>query len=137
SIMGPGEVFGELSVFDGQPRSASVVALDTVELGTLERDPVRALLEQSPKLAPRVIEVLAQRLRNLSKRCENVDCMDVRTRLAQALLELAEKHGQGRRPGVPSALQISQQDLGNWVGTSRESVNKLLGDWSKKGMLSH
>jgi CRP-like cAMP-binding protein len=137
SIMGPGEVFGELSVFDGQPRSASVVALDSVEVATLERGPVRALIEQSPKLATSLIEVLAQRLRNLSKRCENVDCMDVRTRLAQALVELAEKHGQGNGLGVQIPFKISQQDLGNWVGTSRESVNKLLRDWSKNGMLSH
>jgi len=137
SIMGPGEVFGELSLLDGEPRSASVSTLESAELAFIERDPFMQMVEASPKLAIRLLGVLAQRLRNLSKRCENVACKDVRSRLAEALVFLADRHGTALGQGVQIPVRLSQQDLGSMVGATRESVNKLLRDWSKIGVLSH
>jgi len=137
SIMGPGEVFGELSLLDGEPRSASVSTLESAELAFIEREPFMQMVEASPKLAIRLLGVLAQRLRNLSKRCENVACKDVRSRLAEALVFLADRHGTALGQGVQIPVRLSQQDLGSMVGATRESVNKLLRDWSKIGVLSH
>jgi len=137
SIMGPGEVFGELSLLDGQPRSASVTALEATTLATLDRNPFLRMLEESPKLAIRLLGVLAQRLRNLSKRCENVACMDVRSRLAEALVFLADKHGHPLGGKIEIPVKLSQHDLGSMVGATRESVNKLLRDWARIGVLSH
>jgi CRP/FNR family transcriptional regulator, cyclic AMP receptor protein len=137
SIMGPGEVFGELSLLDGQPRSASVSTLQAVELAFIEREPFLQMVEGSPKLAVRLLGVLSQRLRNLSKRCENVACKDVRSRLAQALVFLADRHGRALDGRVEIPVRLSQQDLGSMVGATRESVNKLLRNWSRSGVLSH
>jgi CRP-like cAMP-binding protein len=137
SIMGPGEVFGELSLLDGQPRSASVVTLEASELATLDRAPFLRQLERSPQLALRLLGVLTQRLRNLSRRAENVACLDVRTRLAEALVFLADKHGRALGTTVQIPFKLSQQDLGSMVGATRESVNKLLRDWNETGVVSH
>lgn len=137
SIMGPGEVFGELSLLDGQPRSASVITLEASELAMLDRASFIGLLERSPKLALNLLKVVTQRLRNLSRRAENVACMDVRTRLAEALVFLADKHGKTLGSTVHIPFKLSQHDLGSMVGATRESVNKLLRDWTETGVLSH
>ena len=135
NVMGPGEVIGELSVLDGQPRSASVVALESSQLATIERDPLLEVLRASPNLAIRLVEVLAQRLRNLSKRCENISSMDISSRLADVLVSLAEKHGQRTGRDVRIPVRLSQQDLGSMVGATRESVNKQLRHWTHDGVL--
>jgi CRP-like cAMP-binding protein len=135
SIMGPGEVFGELSVLDGQPRSATVVTLEPSVLAFIERAPLLHLLEESPSLAIRLLEVLAQRLRNLTKRCETISSQDVPKRLARALISLADDHGQVSGSGVRIPVRLSQQDLGNMVGATRESVNKQLRHWTQTGVV--
>lgn len=135
SVMGPGEVMGELSVLDGNPRSASVVALDACELGVIERAPLLSLVRQSPALALGLISVLTQRLRNLSKRCENISSLDIPARLAEVLTNLAERHGQRQGKELRIPVRLSQQDLGNMVGATRESVNKQLRLWAQEGVL--
>ena len=137
SIMGPNEVFGELSLLDGQPRSASVIAVESAELATLEREPFERMLEGTPRLAIQLLGVLSQRVRSLSKRYENVASMDVRSRLAEVLVVLADKHGKSVDAGIQIPVKLSQQDLGSMIGTSRESVNKVLSDWIRGGVLSH
>jgi CRP/FNR family transcriptional regulator, cyclic AMP receptor protein len=135
SIMGPGEVFGELSVLDGQPRSASVVALESGELASIERPALFELMASSPSLAIGLIEVLAQRVRTLTKRYETISSQDVPQRLAQVLVSLAQKHGKpdGRNVRIP--VRLSQQDFGSMVGATRESVNKQLRKWTQSGVL--
>ena len=135
NVMGPGEVIGELSVLDGQPRSASVIALESCQLATIERAPLLEVMRASPNLAIGMVEVLAQRLRNMSKRCENISSMDISSRLADVLLTLAEKHGQRSGRDVRIPVRLSQQDLGSMVGATRESVNKQLRHWTQGGVL--
>jgi len=135
SVMGPGEVLGELSVLDGQPRSASVIAIEAGELACIERPALLALMASSPSLAIGLIEVLARRVRSLTKRFETLSCQEVPERLAQALLQLAEKHGQTAGSRVRIPVRLSQQDLASMVGATRESVNKQLRKWTSAGML--
>jgi CRP-like cAMP-binding protein len=135
SVMGPGEVLGELSVLDGQPRSASVIAIEAGELASIDRPALLSLMAGSPALAVGLIEVLARRVRSLTKRFEILSCQDVPERLAQALLSLAEKHGQPAGARVRIPVRLSQQDLASMVGATRESVNKQLRKWTRIGML--
>jgi CRP-like cAMP-binding protein len=135
SVMGPGEVLGELSVLDGQVRSASVVTLEPGELASIERPALLSLMASSPSLAIGLIEVLAQRVRNLTKRFETVSSQDVPQRLAQVLLALAQRHGQPDGPRVRIPVRLSQQELGSMVGATRESVNKQLRKWTQGGVL--
>lgn len=135
SIMGPGEVFGELSVLDGQPRSASVITVEAGELASIERPALFELMASSPSLAIGLIEVLAQRVRTLTKRYETISSQDLPQRLAQVLVSLAQKHGQPDGPRVRIPVRLSQQDLGSMVGATRESVNKQLRKWTQTGVL--
>ena len=135
SVMGPGDVFGELSVLDGEPRSASVVAIDSAELASIEQDQLRAALSASPSLALGLLKVLSQRIRHLSRSVESISSLDVPARIARLLITLAERHGQPQGPGVKIPIKLSQQDLGSMVGATRESVNKLLRVWTAQGSL--
>jgi CRP-like cAMP-binding protein len=135
SVMGPGEVFGELSVLDGQPRSASIVALQGGDLAVLERDALFSLLRSSPTVTIQLLLEVCQRLRQLSQRCENISSLAVSARLAQVLVGLAGRHGQRQGRTICIPVRLSQQELGSMVGATRESVNKLLKSWADKGVL--
>ena len=135
SVMGPGEVFGELSVLDGQPRSASIVALQSGELALLERDALLALLRESPAVTLQLLLEVCQRLRHLSQRCENLSSLSVPARLAQVLLDLVRRHGQRSGAAFCIPVRLSQQELGSMVGATRESVNKQLKSWIDGGIL--
>jgi CRP-like cAMP-binding protein len=112
-----------------------VIALESCQLATIEREPLLSVMRASPSLAIALVEVLAQRLRTLSKRCENISSMDISSRLADVLLTLAEKHGERAGADVRLPMRLSQQDLGAMVGATRESVNKQLRHWIHDGIL--
>lgn len=136
-IMGEGEVFGEVALIDGGSRSATCIAIEPCDLLVLERSLFLKLLDESPAIAVKLLYVLAQRLRRLSQRSEDAAFLDVPSRLARSLLDLATRFGQQGRPatGVLITLKLSQQELGDLIGATRESINKHLSDWSKQGIV--
>jgi CRP-like cAMP-binding protein len=96
------------------------------------------LLESSPAIAVKLLDVLAQRLRRLSQRSEDAAFLDVPSRLARSLLDLATRFGESvRAPSkeIRISLKLSQQELGDLVGATRESVNKHLSDWTRQGIV--
>ncbi len=135
SIMGPGEVFGEVAVFDGEPRSATITALEPCELLSLGRNDFVGFLERTPKVALKLIEVLSRRLRRLSERLEDTTFLELDARLAKELLRLAARYGKPTPRGRRIDLGLSQQELGDLVGASRESVNKQLRAWQDAGLV--
>lgn len=137
SIMGEGEVIGELAVLDGQPRSATLVVLEPTELAIIDREPLLEALKASPELMLKLVGVLATRLRTLSEHCESISTLNGTARLAKVLLSLARKHGVQTADGVVIPVRLSQQDLGNMVGVTRERVNHLLREWSDLNVLRH
>ncbi len=135
-IMAEGEVFGEVALLDGGMRSATCTTIEPCELLVIERAQFMALLEQSPRIAVGLLHVLAGRLRRLSQRSEDAAFLDVPSRLARSLLDLATRFGEPRRlpaSGITIGLKLSQQELGDLVGATRESVNKHLSDWARRG----
>ena len=127
-ILGPGEVFGEMALLDGAPRSATVVALEVVETATLSRADFQALLRRSPAAVDGLLAVLAGMVRALNEEVGSLMFLDHPGRLAKKLLELAESHGRpanGR--AVEIELPLTQDELAAMIGTSRQTVNKLLG----------
>jgi CRP-like cAMP-binding protein len=137
-IMAEGEVFGEVALLDGGARSATCTAIEPCELLVIDRAQFLDLLEKSPAIAVKLLHVLAGRLRRLSQRSEDAAFLDVPSRLARSLLDLATRFGEARRApasGIYIALKLSQQELGDLVGATRESVNKHLSDWTRKGLL--
>lgn len=138
-IMAEGEVFGEVALLDGGLRSATCTAIEPCELLIIDRSEFMKLLESSPSIAVKLLDVLAQRLRRLSQRSEDAAFLDVPTRLARRLLDLASRFGEkARAPSleIRIALKLSQQELGELVGATRESVNKHLSDWTRQGIVS-
>jgi CRP-like cAMP-binding protein len=137
-IMASGEVFGEVALLDGGTRSATCTTIEPSELLVIDRAPFMRLLQTSPGIAIKLLLVLSQRLRRLSQRSEDAAFLDVPSRLARSLLDLATRFGEPQRPpsrDIQIMLRLSQQELGELVGATRESVNKHLSDWTRQGYL--
>lgn len=136
-IMAEGEVFGEVALIDGGTRSATVTTIEPCELLVIEREPFLELLQRSPRISVKLLAVLAKRLRRLSQRSEDAAFLDVPSRLARSLLDLASRFGERRERSsdICISLKLSQQELGDLVGATRESVNKHLSDWTRQGFV--
>lgn len=143
ALMRPGDFFGELSLFDRSPRSASAVALEDTRAALLAGDDFLEFLERHPAAVRVVLETLARTIRRLSDRVEHLTFLDVPSRVAKYLLDLAQASadagaaGRGAA-GVPPTLELSltQDELAAFVGASRVSVNRVLGDLERREIVS-
>ncbi len=131
----PGEVFGEIALLDAQPRSATIEAIEPTQLLTLRRHDFLSFLESHPRVAIRLAQVLAGRVRRLSGQMEDAVLLPLPARLARQLLRLAGVYGRGTASGTRIELKLPQQRLGELVGASRESVNKLMRQWTQEGLI--
>jgi CRP/FNR family transcriptional regulator, cyclic AMP receptor protein len=131
----PGEVFGEIALLDSQPRSATISAVEPVELLVLQRRDFLPFLEQHPKVAIQLATALAQRLRALSDSMEDAMLLSISGRLAKKLLALVQAHGKPVPGGTRIDLKLPQHELGELVGATRESVNKHMRAWTAAGVL--
>lgn len=136
NIINPGEVFGEVALLDGKPRTADATALTACELLIIDRRDFIPFLQAHPDVAVRLLSVLCERLRRTSQQVQDLLFLDVRGRLAKTLLRLAETHGQATPDGHRIDLKFSQRELGSLVGLTRESINKQLREWQKLGLLT-
>ena len=136
NMFGPGEVFGEIALLDGSPRTADAVTIDDCELLVLDRrDFIPFLLEHSDA-SVRLLEVLTQRLRRTTQLLEDVAFREGPSRLARRLVQLAEFSGRRVENGIFVDMALSQQQLGNMVGMTRESINKQLRQWRDEGVIT-
>lgn len=135
TLMGPGEVIGEIPLLDGGERSASVVAVEPTELLTLHRRELIPFLESHPGAAIGLAGVLAAQVRRLSERTEDRQTMPLPGRIAKRLIALSKQYGKHPISGGPVEVRLPQHDLANLVGTSRESVNKQLRAWEDQGIV--
>ena len=133
--LSPGEFFGELALLDGQPRSADAVATEAVELLMLGREDFLRYLEAHPRLAIALLEELSRRLRRDAEIIQDAAFLDIPGRLARVLLRLAETEGQPGSSGTAISARLTQTDLAGMVGATRESVNKWLGVYERRGLL--
>ena len=131
-LLGPGDFFGEMSMIDKQPRSASVTTADACTFLVLTHSAFERCVEQAPRIAAMVMQILAQRVREADRKIGTLALMDVYGRVASTLLELAV-YTDGK---LVVGEKLSQQDLANMVGASREMVNRILKDLSERGFIS-
>jgi CRP/FNR family transcriptional regulator, cyclic AMP receptor protein len=137
-VLGYGDIFGELSLLDGHARGATVTSINHATLAILSRQGFNELLATSPAVAQHLLEMMSVRLRKLAKRCEAQSSAELSSRLAEAILDLTRQHGRAECGGPKQIpFPLSQHELGNLVGASRESVNKVLRGWSQLGVLTH
>ncbi len=135
AILGPGEMFGELSVFDPGPRNATATAVAETQLIGLGNDALQQFLLSRPAVAQSLLAALAKRLRRTNDSLADLVFTDVPGRVAKALLELSERFGQPTEEGLLVAHDLTQEELAQLVGASRETVNKALADFAIRGWL--
>lgn len=136
SVLGPGELLGELSALDGSLRVASVRAIDDVEAALVTPAAFERFLTQHPDATLSLLRLLARRLRAADRLQIEFGSTDTMGRLARRLLELAEAHGVADEDGTLIDLPIRQEDLAAWIGSSRESVAKALRTLRERGTVS-
>lgn len=124
-----GELFGEIALLDGRPRSANATALTKCEVLVLERRDVLPFLERSPQACLRLMEILCARIRRSDERMSDIAFFDLPARLAKTLLRYP---AQGRGP---ARVSLSQSELAEMSGATRENVNRCLRDWQRLGIL--
>lgn len=130
----PGDFFGELALLDGEPRSATAVALEATELEELARAPFIELVHTEPELRLALLIALAGKLRRLTRHVEELHFLALPGRLAMRLVELA-REATGPGPGAELSWHYTQSELASMIGGSRQSVSRLLGDLSAEGLL--
>jgi CRP/FNR family transcriptional regulator, cyclic AMP receptor protein len=135
TIMQPGEFFGEIAVLDGKERTADATALTACSLAILDRRDIVAFLDQNPNAWSSLVEVLCERLRRTTIQIAEVALMELPIRLAKALLRMASAERDPLSGQPRYQIQLSQRELGNIVGATRESVNKCLREWQRTGMV--
>jgi len=135
AVLGPGDMVGELSVFDPGPRTSTVTAVTGGRVAVLARGDLLAWGTARPHVAARLLQVLARRLRRTNSTIVDLMFVDVAGRMAKALLELAARFGERHGPEVWVPHGLTQAELGQLVGGSRETVNKVLAEFANRGWL--
>src|SRR5262249_45561324 len=130
AIRDRGEVFGETALLDGKGRTADAGPMSRCTIAVLDRRDVLSFFERQPNAWPKLVEVLCDRLRRTDQHLAEMALLEIPLRLAKTLLRLlAEEAGRER-------IALSQRELGNIVGASRESVNKCLNEWQRRGIVT-
>ena len=135
AVLGPGEMFGELSLFDPGPRTATATAVTDATLIGLGHDDFQPWLTGRPGVAGQLLAALAKRLRRTNEAMADLVFSDVPGRVAKALLDLAKRFGVQSEDGLHVTHDLTQEELAQLVGASRETVNKALADFASRGFL--
>jgi len=135
SILGPGEMFGELSLFDPGPRTSTATAVTDAKLLSLGQEKLLPWLVENPKVSLQLLARLAQRLRRTNEAVGDLVFSDVPGRVAKALIDLGERFGKKTDEGLFVHHDLTQEELAQLVGASRETVNKALADFAGRNWL--
>ncbi|MDO5728617.1 MAG: Crp/Fnr family transcriptional regulator [Actinomycetaceae bacterium] len=135
AVLGPGEIIGELTLFDPGPRSTTATAVSPVTLLHLDHVDLVGILDTNPTMGKHMLRALARRLRRTNESLADLVFSDVPGRVAKALLDLADRFGTPTEDGVHVPHDLTQEELAQLVGASRETVNKSLADFVSRGWI--
>lgn len=137
NIIEAGQVFGEMALLDGKPRSADAIAAVDSEIVELSRSDFLDVLRRNPEVAIEMMAILCGRIRQSTSFVEDAVLLDSQTRLLHRLRSLADQYGEAEPDGVGVRIEhrLSQQEIGESVGLTRVSVNRLLSQWSGEGLI--
>jgi CRP/FNR family transcriptional regulator, cyclic AMP receptor protein len=136
SLLGPGDFFGEMALLDDEPRSATVVATEPLEIVTIWRNDFLQIMASNFDLTKKVLAEISRRLRNASSRIESLATMDVYGRLARFFLDLAKDQGKVLdNNDYIAVIRPTHQAIANMIGTSRETVSRLIHDLMRQNLL--
>ena len=135
NILGPGEVIGELAVLNQAERTATVKAIDVSELISLHQRDLFKFLRNHPHAGIKLAGILAARVTSLSDLLADMQFLNLPFRLAKKMIALAHNYGHEQEDGLRIKLRISQEEWGDLVGATRESINKQFRTWTKEGLI--
>jgi CRP-like cAMP-binding protein len=135
AIMGPSDMFGELSIFDPGPRTSTATTVTEVRTLTMDRPALREWIARRPEIAEQLLRVLARRLRRTEHALADLIFTDVPGRVAKALLQLAQRFGSQEAGLLRVTHDLTQEEIAQFVGASRETVNKALADFVARGWI--
>lgn len=137
TLLDRGDFFGELALLDGEPRSTDAVAREETDLLTIQREDFRKWLDARPKVALGLLATLSRLVRHVTQLVHDTTFLDARARLVRVLLELARNQGQPGTDGVVIPQKLTQTELANLCGLTRESTNKWLRFYVREGLLAY
>lgn len=135
AVLGPSETLGELSMFDPAPRNATATAVAETKLYALSQADFFRVLQQRPEVGRHMLAALARRLRKTNDSLADLVFADVPGRVAKNLLDLAQRFGRTTDEGIMVSHGLTQEELAQLVGASRETVNKALADFASRGWI--
>jgi CRP/FNR family transcriptional regulator, cyclic AMP receptor protein len=134
-LLHQGDFFGEVSLIDGEPRSATAIALENVSVVMISRDDFIRLLRENPEMSLKIMVTLCERLRKTDKHVESLAFLSAPGRVAQVLLNLAEVHMPGQEKNITVSHKITRQEFASLAGTSRETLTRVLMDFQDDGLI--
>ncbi len=135
AVFGPSDMFGELSIFDPGPRTSTATTVTEVRAMTMDRSALREWITKRPDIAEQLLRVIARRLRRTNNMLADLIFTDVPGRVAKALLQLAQRFGAHEAGMLRVTHDLTQEEIAQLVGASRETVNKALADFAQRGWL--
>nr|VDG62135.1 transcriptional regulator, Crp/Fnr family [Streptococcus thermophilus] len=135
SVMGPSDMFGELSIFDPGPRTSSAVCVTEVQAATMDSEMLKEWINEHPEISQQLLRVLARRLRRTNASLADLIFTDVPGRVAKTLLQLANRFGTQEGNTLRVNHDLTQEEIAQLVGASRETVNKALATFAQRGWI--
>jgi CRP/FNR family transcriptional regulator, cyclic AMP receptor protein len=135
TILGPSDMFGELAIFDPGPRTSSVTTVTPVRAVSMDREALRAWIAGRPEIAEQLLRVLARRLRRTNDNLGDLIFTDVPGRVAKQLLQLVRRFGAQEGNALRVTHDLTQEEIAQLIGASRETVNKALADFGQRGWI--
>ncbi len=135
AIRGTGEIFAEVVLFDGGPYPATAEVIETANIGIIRNQDIDLIIRENVDIAVSLLKIMSKRLRQAQTALKDIALKDVYGRLASTLLRLATEHGIPVHEGTKISLNLTHQDLASMIGTSRESVNRVISEWRREGII--
>ena len=135
SMLGPGDFFGEMALLDNEPRSATAIAVEETELLSLHRTDFQSVLSDNRSITTALIKILTARLRRANHQISTLALLDVYGRVARVIVDMAREEGRRLRDGRIAFRRATHQEIANRIGTTRETVTRMLKDLERQGLI--
>ena len=135
SILGPGDFFGEMALLDNEPRSATAIAIEDTELLSVHRTDFQTVLGENRSITTALIKILTARLRKANHQISTLALLDVYGRVARVIVDMAREEGRRLKDGRIAFRRATHQEIANRIGTTRETVTRMLKDLERQGLI--
>jgi CRP-like cAMP-binding protein len=135
SVLGPGDFFGEMALLDNEPRSATAIAIEESELLSLHRNDFSSVLSDNRSISSALIKILTARLRRANHQISTLALLDVYGRVARVIVDMAREEGRRLKDGRIAFRRATHQEIANRIGTTRETVTRMLKDLERQGLI--